>query len=199
MFTLMAAVEADLRARYAEPHRFHHGQAHIDALLAQWHQRQPEWHDKQAVELAIWFHDAVYQPGAKDNERRSEALLRQTLAALIAPSVLERASRMILATERHAIPANLKAADAEDIGAFLDMDMSILGADPATYDAYAIAVAREFIPVVGQDAWRKGRAAFLRLALASTIPLFQTEGTRTAFEGKARANMARELTGLVTG
>lgn len=196
MFTLMAALEADLRARYAEPHRFHHGQAHIDTLLAQWHQHQPGWHDPQAAELAIWFHDAVYQPGAKDNELQSAALLRQALAGVIAPPVLERAARMILATERHVIPTGLQTAEAEDVAAFLDMDMSILGAEPSAYDAYAVAVEREFVPVVGQDAWREGRAAFLRSALASTVPLFQTNAMRTALEASARANMARELTGL---
>ena len=199
MFTLMAALEADLRARYAEPQRFHHGQAHIDALLAQWRQGQAGWHDPQAMELAIWFHDAVCQPGAKDNERQSEALLRQALTHCIAAPVVGRAARMILATERHAVPTGLPTDEAEDIAAFLDMDLSILGAEPATYDAYALAVEREFVPVVGIAAWRAGRAAFLHSALASTTPLFQTEVMREALEDSARANMARELTGLTTG
>jgi predicted metal-dependent HD superfamily phosphohydrolase len=194
MFTVMAAIQSDLRARYMDLHRFHHGEAHIDALLAQWHMRQTSLRDPQAVELAIWFHDAIYQPGAQDNEQRSEALLRRMLADHVAPSRLERAARMILATENHLVPSGLPTAETDDIAAFLDMDISILGAGAAAYDLYAIAVRQKFLPVVGADAWRDGRAGFLRATLASAAPLFHAPEMRAALEARARSNMERELT-----
>ncbi|KQS53018.1 hypothetical protein ASG32_15340 [Methylobacterium sp. Leaf361] len=184
---------ADLRARLAEPHRVYHGQAHIDALLEAFRARRGMVRDPDAVELAIWFHDAVYRPGAADNERRSAALLRALPEGAVPAPTLAAAETMILATERHAVPDGLPAAD---VALFLDMDMAILGAAPNAYDGYAAGVAREFVPVVGAAAYRQGRAAFLRGALASGRPLFVTARARAALEGPARSNMRRELAAL---
>ena len=184
---------ADLRARLAEPHRVYHGQAHIDALLEAFRARRGTVRDPDAVELAIWFHDAVYRPGAADNERRSAALLRALPEGAVPAPTLAAAETMILATERHAVPDGLPAAD---VALFLDMDMAILGAAPNAYDGYAAGVAREFVPVVGAAAYRQGRAAFLRGALASGRPLFVTARARAALEGPARSNMRRELAAL---
>ncbi|WP_331312020.1 hypothetical protein [Methylobacterium oryzae] len=103
---------------------------------------------------------------------------------------------MILATERHAVPDGLPAALAADVALFLDMDMAILGAAPAAYDGYAAGVAREFVPVVGEAAYRRGRAAFLRGSLESGRPLFVTDRARAELEGPARSNMGRELAAL---
>jgi predicted metal-dependent HD superfamily phosphohydrolase len=196
MFTLTEELLSDLRARYAEPHRSYHGQRHIDALLKQSRGPRMAWHDPVAVELAIWFHDAVYQPGARDNERRSEQLLRQSLSGPLAPAVLERAAAMILATEKHRIPAGLPVDLTEDMAAFLDMDISILGADEAEYALYALGVEREFLPMLGESVWLEGRAAFLRASLEKPTPLFHTATARATLEEPARANMRRELAGL---
>lgn len=193
MFDRLNTVLEDLRTRLAEPHRMYHGQAHIDAMLAQLSVERAAFHAPEAVELAIWFHDAVYQPGAADNERRSAALLHQALQGLVASTLLEAAELMILATEHHAIPPGLPAPLAADLAAFLDLDMAILGAPPAAYDLYAAGVAREFAPLVGEAAYRQGRAAFLRRTLAAGTPLFHTAPARDALEAPARANMLREL------
>ena len=196
MFDRLVSVLADLRSRLAEPHRAYHGQGHIDAMLAQLCTDRAAFHAPEAVELAIWFHDAVYEPGAADNERRSAALLRQALDGLAAAALLEAAELMILATEHHAVPPGLPAPLAADVAAFLDLDMAILGASPAAYDLYAAGVAREFVPVVGEAPYRQGRAAFLRRTLAAETPLFHTAPAWEALERPARANMLRELQGL---
>ncbi|XYD11909.1 hypothetical protein R1A27_32620 (plasmid) [Methylobacterium sp. NMS12] len=189
-------VRDDLRARLAEPQRIYHGQAHIDALLAAFHGRHAAFNLPDAVELAIWFHDAVYAPGARDNERRSALLLRAGLDGLIAAPTLAAAETMILATEHHAVPNGLSASLAADVGEFLDMDMAILGATPRDYDRYAEGVAREFVPVVGEAVYRRGRTAFLRGALDAARPLFLTARARASLDGPARSNMRRELARL---
>ncbi|SHK42583.1 Predicted metal-dependent phosphohydrolase, HD superfamily [Roseomonas rosea] len=196
MFTRLAMIQDDLRARLAEPHRAYHGQDHIDSLLAQLQADPSVFQAPEAVELAIWFHDAVYMPGAPDNERRSAALLRHALDGLAAPALVQAAEAMVLATERHAVPPGLPAPLAADLAAFLDLDLSILGAPPQEYDRYAAAVAREFQPVAGKEGYRQGRAAFLRQALLRETPLFHTAPARAALEDAARANMQRELDAL---
>lgn len=106
------------------------------------------------------------------------------------------AEAMVLATERHAVPPGLPAPLEADLAAFLDMDMAVLGAEPAAYDRYALGVAAEFVPVVGEIAYRLGRAAFLRGVLDGGRPLFHTRAARSALDRPARANMRRELDGL---
>ncbi|MBL7570773.1 hypothetical protein, partial [Escherichia coli] len=71
MFSIPAATVAGLRRRYAEPHRAYHGQAHIDALLRGLVNEARHVGNGAAVELAIWYHDAIYDPAAADNEARS--------------------------------------------------------------------------------------------------------------------------------
>jgi predicted metal-dependent HD superfamily phosphohydrolase len=187
---------ADLRARLAEPQRVYHAQAHVDALLEAFRARRATVRSPDAVELAIWFHDAVYRPGASDNERRSAVLLRTLMDGLVPAATLAAAETMIRATERHAVPDGLPAALAADVAVFLDMDMAILGAAQAAYDDYAAGVAREFIPAVGESAYRQGRTAFLRGTLESGRPLFLTDQARAELEGPARSNMRRELATL---
>ncbi len=187
---------ADLRARLAEPQRVYHGQAHVDALLNDFRPSRDAFHVPVAVELAIWFHDAVYVPGARDNEARSADLLHGQMSGLVSAPTLAVAETMVRATEHHAVPDALPAPQAEDIAGFLDIDMAILGAEAATYDDYAEGVAREFIPIVGEAAYRQGRAAFLRAALDPARPLFLTVRARTSLNGPARSNMRRELTRL---
>ncbi|GJE62416.1 HD domain-containing protein [Methylobacterium trifolii] len=190
------AVFADLRARLAEPHRHYHGQAHIDAMLADLDARRGAFHDPEAVELAVWFHDAIYVPGALDNERASAALLRTAMAGLAPEQRLAAAEAMVLATERHDVPPGLPAPLSADLAAFLDMDMAVLGAEPAAYDRYAKGVAAEFVPVVGAIAYQLGRAAFLRGVLDDRKPLFHTPAGRALMDRPARANLGRELDGL---
>ncbi|MEX3769344.1 hypothetical protein ABFW14_20800, partial [Mycolicibacterium fortuitum] len=79
---LTERLREDLLARWSEPHRKHHNVAHLrevlDAIgiLADGGLQ----FDREAVELAAWFHDAVYEIGRDDNEDRSAALARQLLA-----------------------------------------------------------------------------------------------------------------------
>jgi predicted metal-dependent HD superfamily phosphohydrolase len=103
---------------------------------------------------------------------------------------------MILAIEHHIGPDDLPATQADDIAGFLDMDMAILGAEPASYDEYPVGVAREYIPVVGEAAYRYGRVAFLREALDPARPPFFRARARSSLDGPARSNMRRELVSL---
>jgi predicted metal-dependent HD superfamily phosphohydrolase len=178
-------VEDALKALHAG--RAYHGWQHVEALLALWREHAALWHDREAARLAILFHDAVYDPRRADNERRSADLLRDWVGATVPPARLEAAAAMILATERHAVPEDLPAPVAADVALFLDMDLSILGADPAGFDAYDRAIRAEYAHVP-EDAWRSGRGAVLRRLLARD-PIFLTEPFRARHEAAARRNL----------
>ena len=184
---LPAALTAQLAARYAEPHRRYHTLAHVDALRRGLRQWQALAREPQLIDAAIWFHDAVYDPRAADNEARSAALARIELAALgwRAPDI-ERIATLVLATQRH-------QADPHDADAwlFLDLDLSVLAQTPERYQAYAEAVRAEYAWV--DDArYRAGRTAVLR-SFIERDAIYRTPALRAAWEAPARANLAAEL------
>ncbi|MBZ9794086.1 hypothetical protein [Mesorhizobium sp. ES1-4] len=188
------ALKAELSALYAAEDRRYHGLAHISAMLALAGDYRTLLDDPEAVEAAIWFHDAVYDSRAKDNEARSAALAEQKLGGRIDAARLERISAMILATATHQLPPFEDAAATRDASLFLDMDLSILGADPVAFDAYERAVRREY-GWVEEPMWRAGRGAVLKSFLARPH-IFHTQEFRQRFEPQARHNIARSLQAL---
>ncbi|ESQ78030.1 hypothetical protein AEYBE204_16160 [Asticcacaulis sp. YBE204] len=168
---------------YSEPHRYYHRLSHIEAMLEGF-VRLPDWTDHDAVELAIIFHDAIYDPSRSDNEACSADAMRARLSEIDAMT-LNRASAMIEATKSH------KATGDADADRLLDLDMAILGAPWAAYTAYAEGVRREYEPVYGADAYRAGRLSlFIEPALqADRIFLTPEFASR---EAQARLNLKRE-------
>ena len=182
---LLREVTPGLRRRYAEPGRRYHDQAHVDACLRRMHERRAAFDDAESVELAIWFHDAVYNPRAGDNEERSAELARRSLAALGAPaSRVDAVRRLILATKHDAEPAT------PDARLLVDIDLAILAADADAFDDYERAIRAEFAHV-GDDQFRRGRASVLRKFLARDR-IFASDAF-APMEPAARANLKRSL------
>lgn len=104
---------------------------------------------------AVLFHDAIYDPTAKDNEARSAdwaiSCLRGTLIAK------EHVIRgLILSTKTHQ-PFD----ESKESMLILDADLAILGCDPVGYKAYAEAIRKEYTWVAEED-YRAGRAKVLQ-------------------------------------
>lgn len=188
------ALKTELSALYRAEDRYYHNLAHIEAMLALASDYRGLLGDPQPVEAAIWFHDAIYDSKAKDNEAKSAALAEKWLAGRIDAGRLSRISAMILATATHELPRFDDATATRDASLFLDMDLSILGAGPDAFDAYERAVRREY-DWVEEPMWRAGRGAVLTSFLARPH-IFHTEEFRRRFEPQARLNMARSLEAL---
>jgi predicted metal-dependent HD superfamily phosphohydrolase len=139
------------------------------------------------VELALWFHDAVYRSWRHDNEALSAALARSLLRAA-APDSLERISQSILATMHR------DAELAGDPALVVDIDLSILGASPEVYAQFERAIRREYwwVPRGRYVAGRgKVLAGFLgRARIYRHDPFFEK------YETRARANLAGALSQL---
>ncbi len=191
---LQRALVEELSGLYRAPGRHYHGLAHIEALLGLLRQHLALISDPETVEAAIWFHDAVYDSRRADNERLSAELAREKLAGLTSPERLAIIAGMIEATATHTPPALGDAAADRDAALFLDMDLSILGAPPAEFDAYEEAIRREY-DWVGEADWRKGRAGVLK-RFADRPAIYHTEVFRQEFEAPARQNIARSLARL---
>ncbi|WP_202354586.1 HD domain-containing protein [Mesorhizobium sp. 113-3-3] len=188
------SLKQELSALYRAEDRHYHNLAHIEAMLGLAGDYRALLGDPEAVEAAIWFHDAIYDSKTKDNEARSAALAEKRLAGRTDAGRLRRIGAMILATATHQLPRFDDDATTRDASLFLDMDLSILGAEPDAFDAYENAVRREY-DWVEEPMWRAGRGAVLKDFLARTR-IFHTEEFRQRFEPQARLNMARSLEAL---
>lgn len=176
----------DLAAAYAAPARHYHNLAHIeDCLAALARVDGLSAVERETLTEAIWWHDLVYDPARSDNEQRSAELAGQHVRAELRREV----GRLIRLTKTHEIAAG------DRLGAILiSIDLSILGTDPARYDAYAAAIRREFSHV-GEADYRIGRARVLRRFAAREV-IFPDPDFAAIYDRQARANLARELAAL---
>jgi len=183
-----AAVE--LLGRWSQPHRHYHGLAHLVAVLTTVDEHARWAADPDAVRLAVWFHDAVYDPRRHDNEEASAALAGAMLPGLGVPADrVAEVCRLVRLTVRH------RPAPGDRNGELLcDADLAILAAPPTDYRQYAQRIRREYAHVPEQ-AFRAGRVAILRHLLGLPA-LYRVPQLHNRWEARARENIQRELTAL---
>ena len=185
-----AAMWSDLIAAYGADGRFYHNLSHIQHALDIADQLQDVATDFTAVQLAIWFHDVVYDPRQGDNEAQSAAYVVRVLHPLGVPmATLTTASDLILATQSH----ETAVAD-PNYFVILDADLAILGAPSDQYDRYAHAIRQEY-SFVPEAAYQQGRAAVLRRFLERS-PFYFTAWMQERFETAVVRNLTRELNQL---
>jgi len=184
------AVLGALCRRYCESGRAYHNLDHIMAMLDIVSDFGGTVHDDVAVRLAVWFHDAVYDPRRSDNEDESAAYAMAVLGqGGAAPSLLLAIERLILATKTHQAPP-----DDTDCQILLDADLAVLGASVSDYDRYARAIREEYA-WVPEEAYRAGRRKVLESFLGRDR-LFHTLLLFNELEQAARDNLQREIEGL---
>ncbi|MGH3345986.1 MAG: HD domain-containing protein [Nocardioides sp.] len=171
-------VRDELLAAYGSPGRSYHDLRHLAEVL----DRLADLGcDDPAVLLAAWFHDAVYD-GAAGDEERSAAWAERVLPPALAPEV----ARLVRLTEDH------RPADDDPAGqALCDADLAILAAPAERYAEYARDVRQEYAHVPDAD-FAHGRSSVLRDLLAKPA-LFQTARGFELWEAAARANVTAEI------
>ena len=138
-----ADLQQRLLAAYAEPQRHYHTQQHLAECLvhldAVWQQAQRP----SEVAIALWFHDAIYDIKAKDNELRCAQWAVQELKDYGATDeTCQRVHALIMATCHSAAPA--EASTEADAKLLVDIDLAILGASPERFAEYDAQVAAEY-------------------------------------------------------
>ncbi|WP_104181595.1 DUF4031 domain-containing protein [Arthrobacter sp. B0490] len=180
----------DLLERWGEPHRRYHTPSHLLAVLEALDLLlQPgDLPLRRGVLLAAWFHDAVYEGVAGDDERASAALAAERLRTVGEPEARE-VERLVLLTITH------DPAPGDRAGELLcDADLSVLGAAEGDYLSYTRAVRAEYSHLPDQ-AFIEGRRTVLQ-HLLTLEPLFRTAAARERWSARARTNMELELASL---
>ena len=177
---------AALAAAYGARGRHYHNQDHIAACLALLDEQAALAERPAEAELALWFHDAVYSTKAFDNEAKSADWAAEFLTAAGAEAaVVSRVRAHVLATKHDAAPP------AGDSALVVDIDLSILGREPAVFDAFDRAIRKEYAWVPG-FLYRQKRRQLLQHLLDRPV-LYATPALRDRFEAPARANLERAL------
>ncbi len=181
-----AAVRSkELIDRYQSPIRGYHTLQHISHCLWELDRFPAKDFDRDLVELAIWYHDAIYEPKSKRNEAESAELMKQDLKGCDA-SKLERVSQMILATAHHLATEPMD----KETQVLLDIDLSILGQNPLDYDVYVQGVRHEYRNVSTPIFYYR-RKKLLRKMMKSS--LYKLDYFRAQYAEAAKSNLSREL------
>jgi predicted metal-dependent HD superfamily phosphohydrolase len=170
--------------------RHYHTLTHLDSCLREFDAARELALRPTEVELALWFHDAIYRSWRRDNEARSADLAVDVLRAAPAETV-ERIRQMILATSHG------EAGFSGDTALVIDIDLSILGAPPDVYSRFEKAIRREYwwVPRARYVAGRsKVLASFLARGEIFTHDLFYNR-----YESAARANLSAAIAALKKG
>jgi predicted metal-dependent HD superfamily phosphohydrolase len=173
-------------AAWSEPHRRYHDLAHLAAVLGIVGELADAADDPDAVRLAAWYHDVVYDPQRPDNEQVSAERARAGLRGLVDEARIAEVERLVLLTAGHD-----PAPDDANGAVLCDADLAVLASPPEAYATYASAVRAEYghLP---DEVFTAGRAAVLEhlLALPALYRLPAVAGQWTA---RARANLTAEL------
>jgi predicted metal-dependent HD superfamily phosphohydrolase len=190
-----AQVRDRLLAAYAEPQRRYHDQRHLAEVLAAIDRlATPEASgaDLGVVQLAAWFHDAVYDPTAPAgaNEEASARLAEQLLPGLgLDPGSAVRVAALVRGTATHTGAAD--PADERDAALLDDADLAILASAPDRYADYAAAVREEYAHVPDLD-FRAGRREIL-LGFLDRPRIYRTPAAYDAWESRARTQVSAEV------
>jgi predicted metal-dependent HD superfamily phosphohydrolase len=175
-----------LITRYSEPHRRYHTVRHLDECFEKLGEIRALAEHPAEVDVALWFHDAIYDPSRDDNEARSAEWARSSVAAAGVPAVVAgKIGDLVLATRHVALPRSI------DAKVVVDVDLSILGAGRARFDEYEAQIREEYGFVPEPD-YRRSRAAILERFL-SRPTIFSTKAFIERYEQQARANLERAL------
>jgi predicted metal-dependent HD superfamily phosphohydrolase len=175
-----------LLAAYSERHRHYHTTRHIDHCLREFDSVASLAREPAEVELALWFHDAIYDPHSSKNEERSAGWACELLTRHHARA--ERVSRVrdhILATRHEAV------AHDPDSRLVVDIDLSILGVDEAAYAEFEVNVRQEYrwVPAL---LFRRKRAEILESFLARPR-IYTTDLFCDRYESRARHNLSKAI------
>lgn len=179
-----------LCAHYHAKERYYHNAAHISAMLGHFSAHRALADNREAVELAIWFHDAIYQPFSSNNEQdsadwaRAFVLENDNTNTALADSV----HALIMATLHQAQPVT------DDDALLVDIDLSILGTRAEVYAEFEQNVRKEYARVPG-FLYKRKRKQVLQ-GFLDRRSIFCLDVFKQKWEARARENLRRAIEAL---
>ncbi len=178
-----------LYTKYQEPHRAYHTISHIKMCLNELDLVADQAEDPETLELAIWYHDAIYNSHLStphDDEGESAELAQAVAKKLLAPSGIgERAGKLIITTKHKEQPHGRDAKILNDI------DLAILGRSSRLFDIYEEQIRDEY-KTVPDSIFAQKRTEILE-AFLKRDHIYSTPFFRERYENQARKNLERSI------
>lgn len=178
-----------LISQYQAPSRSYHNTQHVDDCLCCFADLRAHAEHAAEIEVAIWFHDAIYDPKHKNNEELcAQWSRREAIRMGVANEAAERIYSLVLSTKHDAAPTS------NDAKILVDLDLAILGSDPIRFDLYERQIREEYSWVPG-FLFRRKRRQILN-GLLDRRYIYSTLLFRERYEEAARENLRRSLSKL---
>ncbi len=175
----------EILTAYSEPYRAYHNLAHIEYMFKLLDKHSFREEQNPVLNLAIFYHDIVYNPGATNNEEASAMLFNERAIQLLMPyNHTEQVKSLILSTAKHITDGDFTTS------LLIDLDLAILS-DDENYDQYATNIRKEYSQY-DDNTYLSGRQKILTNMLKKE-KIYATRYFHEKLETKARENMQREL------
>lgn len=167
---------------YRESHRRYHTFQHLEECLEELDEIEGDEERLALMEVALWFHDVVCEPGSRNNAVASAVLAKEFLLECQASeSVVEFVRDMILATQDH------QAKDDPDAAIVIALDLNIFARSPQRYAAYEKLVCEENAATPTAE-YAAARIAWLQ-GFLDRPAIYESETMRDIYEEQARFNL----------
>ena len=179
-----AEIHQRLVRGYGESQRYYHTLEHIDHCLGMFDDCHTLLQAPAAVELAVWFHDVVFEPGQPDNELRSAELYRDFARGVHSENLIDHVYGLIMATLHNGF-----ALEGIDVEYIVDIDLSSFG---LTWDEFLrdSENLRRENPHLEDKAYYRNQGYF-QARLLERPRFFLSDFFYQRYETQARSNLAR--------
>jgi predicted metal-dependent HD superfamily phosphohydrolase len=169
--------------------RYYHNLSHLKQILDVIYEMRSQAHNFLALQIAAWFHDAIYNPKATDNEEKSAFYARNALkTSNLSLKTTKKIEKLILITKNHTSDGDF------DNQIFLDAALSILGTSLSKYQIYAKAIRQEYSWVPEQEYCLKRKRVLDNFLNRDRI--YSTKNLFNKLEKQARKNIQVEILSL---
>jgi len=191
----------DLFQRYSKSNRAYHGISHLKTCLNELSLfkdfKKMAVENVNVVELALWFHDAVYETNKNGasvaNDEEASAQLAFDVIAnqwKLPRDFADEVFTIILATKH---TGAIVRSNAEIV---IDIDLAIFGRSTRLYDIYEKQIREEYF-WVPPDVFAKKRSEILQSFLPpNRLNVYYLDFFRSRYEAKAQENLKRAIISL---
>lgn len=181
-------VYRSLVSRYEDNSRKYHNLKHIQNCLDELSSVRELCKDADGVEIALWFHDSVYDTDFSNNEEKSaDFAFEQLIKGGSDIKFAQKVKELILATKH-----NQKQTDI-DFQFIVDIDLASLAIpfDEFTENTKLIGLEYGKIP---PEKFKQGRVIFLKNMLSSVRErIYFSQYFFDKYEQKARENLTKSI------